>query len=106
MDGSTKEGLVGEGRRHSIWSVLSLEASRTPREMGRRQLDEGIGSSRENLDTDAGGGCRERRYPPIWCLKAQKGDRGGTVREEGREVGQEERVNSRRLHRGVLQEKG
>lgn len=52
--------------------------------MGRRQLDEGTGSSRENLDTDAGGGCRGRRYPPIWCLKAQKGDRAGTVRE-GRE---------------------
>lgn len=84
MDGSTKEGLVGEGRRGSIWSVLSLEASRTPREMGRRQLDEGTGSSRENLDTDAGGSCRGRRYPPIWCLKAQKGDRAGTVRE-GRE---------------------
>ena len=52
VDGSTEEGLVGEGRRRSTWSVLSLEASRTPREMGRRQPDEGTSSSRESLDTD------------------------------------------------------
>ena len=81
MDGSTKEGLVGEGRSSSTGSMLSLESFRTPREIGRRQLDEGTGSSRESLDTDAGGARRERRYPPIWCLKAQKGDKGGTVRE-------------------------
>lgn len=61
VDGSTEEGLVGEGRRRSMWSVLSLEASRTSREMGGRQLDEGTSSSRESLDTDSGGGRRERR---------------------------------------------
>ena len=48
----TEEGLVGESRS-SGGSRLSLEASRTPREMGSRQRDEGTGSLRESLDTDS-----------------------------------------------------
>lgn len=60
--------LPRPGRREqegSILGVLSLEASiRTPRRMGRRQLDEGTGSSRENLDTDAGAATqREGTHP-------------------------------------------
>lgn len=49
----TEDGLVGESRRSSVGSRLSLEASRTPREMGSRQRDEGTGSLRESLDTDS-----------------------------------------------------
>ena len=112
----------GESRRSSIGSMLSLEASRTPREMGSRQLDEGTGSSREGLDTDSGGGRRKkragctsprsRRHLMLHLMlegperrERRQSERGGTS-QEGQGAGQEERIDSSRFNRGIIQDKG
>ena len=95
-----------------------MEASRTPREMGSRQLDEATGSSRESLDTDSGGGCRDKRAGctphhlmlHLMLKGPERRERRQSEREEtsqeGQGVGQAERINSSQFNRGVIQDKG